>query len=265
MGVAPNCGLIPIRWNSIITDQSIRDWFDHARTNGAAVISCSWGVGGNAFTLSTSMGNTIRRAATEGRGGRGCVVVFAAGNDNRPVNGEKNGVFFREGFAIHHDVIAVSASTSRDLRSNYSNYGPEIWVCAPSSGAGGRSIVTTDRTGTAGYSSADYTTTFGGTSSSTPLVAGICALMLSINPELTGVEVKEILRDTAERIDEANGNYDPLGHSDWYGWGRVHAFRAVSEAHRRVPPQDPIREPAWFLRNLMRLIRAIRRLFGHST
>ena len=257
VGVAPNCGLIPIRWNSIVTDQSIRDWFDHARTNGAAVISCSWGIGGNVFTLSTSMRNTIHRAATEGRGGRGCVVVFAAGNDNRPVNGKKAGVLYREGFAVHPDVIAVSASTSRDLRSNYSNYGPEIWVCAPSSGAGGRSIVTTDRTGTAGYSSGDYTTTFGGTSSSTPLVAGICALMLSINPELTSAEVKEILRDTAEKIDQANGNYDPQGHSEWYGWGRVHAFRAVREAQRRVPSP-----PGWFLRTLTWLVRAIARFFG---
>lgn len=236
VGIAPNCSLMPLRMSNIVNDQTIRDLFNQARTNGADVISCSWGVDTSAFTLSTAMTNVIGRAAREGRGGRGCVIVFAAGNDNRPVNGTKEGVFYREGFAIHPDVIAVSASNSRDQRSHYSNFGPEIWVSAPSSGAGGRSIMTTDRTGAAGYQVGDYTSTFGGTSSSTPLVAGICALMLSVNPELTSTEVKDILRATADKIDRDNGNYDDDGHSEAYGWGRVDAFEAVHTALRRLMP-----------------------------
>ena len=255
VGIAPGCGLMPIRWSVWITDQSIKDWFDHARINGASVISCSWIVGSAYYPLSTSMRNTISKAAREGREGRGCVVVFAAGNDNRPINGLKRGITYKQGFAIHPDIIAVSASNSRDLRSNYSNYGAEIWVSSPSSGAGGRPVVTVDRTGTAGYSSGDYTFGFGGTSSATPLVAGICALMLSVNPDLTSTEVKEILRDTAEKIDQASGNYDPQGHSTWYGWGRVDAFEAVKEAQRRLPIQKPKPKPGWLSILLRWLVR----------
>jgi subtilisin-like proprotein convertase family protein/subtilisin family serine protease len=238
VGLAPNCALMPIRTSGIISNESIRDLFDYARINGADVISCSWGVNAAFFSLSTPMFNAIRRAAQEGRGGRGCVIFFAAGNEDSPLDGTKDGVRVRSGFAIHPDVIAVSASNSHDVRSHYSNYGPQVWVCAPSSGSGGRRIVTTDRTGVSGYQSGDYTTVngFGGTSSATPLVAGLCGLILSVNPELSSSEVKDILKETADKIDIADGNYNAEGHSEWYGWGRVNAFRAVQGAQRRLPP-----------------------------
>lgn len=238
VGLAPGCALMPVRSSGMISNESIRSMFDYARLNGADVISCSWGVSNKFFTLSTPMINAIRRAATEGRGGRGCVVLFAAGNEDSPVDGTKNGVRVRAGFAMHPDVIAVSASNSHDRRSHYSNYGKEIWVCAPSSGSGGRGIVTTDRTGAAGYQAGDYTTVngFGGTSSSTPLVAGLCGLILSVNPDLTSADVKEILRQTAEKIDPAGGNYNAEGHAEWYGWGKVKAHSAVLEAQQRLAP-----------------------------
>ncbi|HIP72748.1 MAG TPA: hypothetical protein EYH05_15295, partial [Anaerolineae bacterium] len=56
----------------------------------------------------------------------GCVIVFAAGNENRPLDGVKNGRFSYQGFALHTDVIAVGASNIRDERSVYSNFGPEL-------------------------------------------------------------------------------------------------------------------------------------------
>jgi subtilisin-like proprotein convertase family protein len=236
VGLAPRCALMPIRTSSMISNQTIRDLFDYARTNGADVISCSWGVATKFFALSTPMIDAIRRAAREGRGGRGCVILFAAGNEDSPIDGVKDGVAVRSGFAMHPDVIAVAASNSHDVRSHYSNFGPQVWVCAPSSGSGGRRIVTTDRTGGAGYQSGDYTTTngFGGTSSSTPLVAGLCGLILSVNPQLTAEEVKDILRQTSDNIDPAAGSYNADGHSDWYGYGRVDAFRALQEAQRQL-------------------------------
>ena len=229
VGLAPECGLMPIRWSGSVSDQDIKEQFDHPRLKGADVISCSWGVVSNVFTLSTSMKRTISRAATEGRGGKGCVIVFAAGNDNHDID---NLPHSRDGFAIHPDVIAVAASNSRDKQSHYSNFGDAIWVCAPSSGAGGLGIVTTDVRGSRGYQPGDYTTRerFGGTSSSTPLVAGLCALLLSVNPDLTARQVKEILKKTAVPIDPAGGNYDANGHSRIYGWGRIDAFAAVTEA-----------------------------------
>jgi len=232
VGMAPECGLMPIRWSGSVSDTDIRDQFDHPRLNGADVISCSWGVTSSFFTLSTSMKRSINKAATEGRNGKGCVIVFAAGNDNHDIDDPPH---TRDGFAIHPDVIAVAASNSRDRKSHYSNFGDAIWVCAPSSGAGGLGIVTTDRRGGSGYQSGDYTTVerFGGTSSATPLVAGICALMLSVNPELTAEEIKEILKDTAEKIEPQGGNYDNNGQSRIYGFGRVDAHRAVQVARDR--------------------------------
>lgn len=229
VGAAPECGLMPIRWSSSVSDSDIRDQFDHPRLNGADVISCSWGVNSEFFTLSTSMKRSIERAATEGRNGKGCVIVFAAGNDNHDIDDPPH---TRDGFAIHPDVIAVAASNSRDKKSHYSNFGDDIWICAPSSGFGGLGIVTTDRRGGSGYQSGDYTTVerFGGTSSATPLVSGVCALMLSANPDLTAVEVKEILKDTAEKIDPNGGDYDGNGHSRIYGFGRIDAQRAVQAA-----------------------------------
>jgi subtilisin-like proprotein convertase family protein len=160
-------------------------------------------------------------------------VIFAAGNANHDINNRSGGSL--DGFAIHPDVIAIAASNSRDKRSHYSNFGDEIWVCAPSSGAGGLGIVTTDRRGTQGYQSGDYTTEerFGGTSSATPLVAGLCGLILSVNPDLTAEDVKDVLKVTADKIDPQNGNYDANGHSRLYGWGRVNAFAALQEARRR--------------------------------
>jgi subtilisin-like proprotein convertase family protein len=67
-------------------------------------------------------------------------------------------------------------------------------------------------------------------------VAGVCALLLSINPDLTREEVKEVLRLTADKIDPAGGTYDSGGHSIYYGYGRINAFRAAGEARKRRTP-----------------------------
>jgi hypothetical protein len=135
-------------------------------------------------------------------------------------------------------VIAVAASNSQDLRSSYSNFGPELAVCAPSSGSPGRRIVTTDRRGTSGYSADDYTNDFGGTSSATPLAAGLAALILSVNPGLTSAQVRRIMMDTADKIDQANGQY-VNGHSPLYGHGRINAHKAVSLAAGGSPQRLP--------------------------
>jgi hypothetical protein len=111
-------------------------------------------------------------------------------------------------------------------------------ICAPSSG--GRNSITTTSNG-------GYTNLFGGTSSSAPLAAGVAALLLSVNPNLTWREVRTVLRQSADRIDPQNGRYDSTGHSHMYGYGRVNAFRALhaipalneavrgSDVERRLP------------------------------
>ena len=266
VGVAPGCALMPIRTSGFIDDDSIEDLCDWVIDHGASVMSCSWGVNARSFSLSLRMRNALHRAATLGRGGRGCVVVFAAGNENRPVNGTVNETGWPNnqpsgptqwlaGFAAHEDVIAVAASSSQATKSAYSNWGREIAVCAPSNNVrprtfpqvtvqvSGRGIVTTDRVGPSGYSSTDYTSDFGGTSSACPTVAGVAALILSANPNLAAREVRDILQATADKIVDNTsdpqlgnrfGTYDAGGHSQWFGFGRVNAFQAVTEARRRL-------------------------------
>jgi hypothetical protein len=234
-GAAPNCRLMPIKWSGSLSDDSIKKWFGYAAAQGAWVISCSWGAAADNFSLSTVMDEAITECATKGRNDLGCVIVFAAGNSNHDINDPENGTM--DGFATHPHVIAVAACNSLDRKSNYSNFGEEISVCAPSSGTGGRGILTSDVRGTfqfqgmnfdAGYDAGDYTKTFGGTSSATPLVAGICALMLSTNPSLTSAQVREIIENTARRIGPPESYVN--GHSREFGHGCINAEAAVEGA-----------------------------------
>jgi subtilisin family serine protease len=276
VGVAPGCALMPIRTTGYLDDDSVEKIFNWAIEKKAAVISCSWGSSAVDYPLSLRQSAVITKAATQGRGGRGCVILFAAGNANRPVNGTiseqgwPNNVIsgqtrWLSGFATHPDVIAVSASTSLNKKAAYSNWGSSISVCAPSNNAPpgtwlqdtgylstppevtqdlpGLGVFTADRIGVPGYESGDYTNNFGGTSSATPVVAGVAGLILSANPRLTAREVRKILEETADKIVDADpdpqlgnrmGNYDPNSRRcDWFGYGKVNALKAVQAAVRK--------------------------------
>ncbi|MBR1070771.1 subtilisin family serine protease [Bradyrhizobium japonicum] len=235
LGAAPAVTLMPVRWGPSLSDTQIENWFKYVAERGAWVVSCSWGALANNFPLSTRASRAISKCVAQGRSGKGSVVVFAAGNSNHDVNDPNGGTV--DGFAIHPDVIAVSASTSKDQRSHYSNFGAEVWICAPSSGSGGWGILTSDVTGSIttagitiplGYDLGDYTADFGGTSSACPLVAGICALLLSVNPDLRAVDVRNVLRDTARKIGEPTDYQN--GHSRQFGYGCVDANAAVRAA-----------------------------------
>ncbi|NJM85356.1 MAG: S8 family serine peptidase [Leptolyngbyaceae cyanobacterium RM2_2_21] len=86
-------------------------------------------------------------------------------------------------------------------------------------------MVTSDRSDAAGYSTGAYTTGFGGTSSACPVVAGVAALVISVNPYLKAYEVRRILQETADKIVDSStdpqlgfkyGTYDDKGHSFWF-------------------------------------------------
>jgi subtilisin family serine protease len=269
VGVAPGCALMPIRTTGFLDDDSIESVFNWAIDNGAAVISCSWGPSAVYFPLSLRQRAVISKAATQGRNGKGCVIAFAAGNANRPINGTinergwPNNVLTGQtkwlgGFTVHPDVITISACTSLSKKAAYSNWGTGISVCAPSNNAPpgmwlqetgfvstppevtgmlpGLGIFTDDRVGAEGYDPSDYTGYFGGTSSATPVVAGVAALVLSANPALTAQQVKTILQQSADKIVDPEpdpqfgtrqGSYDSNGHSEWFGYGKVNAYKAV--------------------------------------
>src|SRR5579884_2940599 len=244
-GAAPNCrlmvGITPLYLGAVEEGQM----FQWAADNGADIISCSWG-GRDGIGLVEPLADSTRTAihycVTQGRGGKGIPIFWAAGNGNESLDLPGKPWQARDGYAANYpDVMAIAASTSNETRAYYSDFGPEVCVCAPSSGnlaAGEKGIFTTDRAGADGYNpgttakgdaEGNYTNSFGGTSSAAPLVAGIAALMLSANPDLKPSDVRDILGKTADKIGSAS-EYDSNGHSENYGYGRVNAKAAVQMA-----------------------------------
>jgi subtilisin family serine protease len=127
----------------------------------------------------------------------------------------------------YSEAIAIGTSSDRDCRSDYSQFSPELDFVAPSSGGPlNLQIFTTDLTGADGFNpNGNYTGTFGGTSSGTPLAAGIAGLVLSRNPNLTRKQVRQILHDTADKVGPAP--YNEKGRNNRYGFGRLNANKAV--------------------------------------
>lgn len=234
VGVAPNSKFMPVSGTSFSL-RATEQMFDYCLRNGADIISCSWGTTDPNFSLNSMKEEAISKAARLGRNGKGCVILFAVGNENKDMISH---------YAAHPEVIAVAATTSQDEHAGYSNRGRQISVSAPSNGdwpiiaARASWDPGTDSRGPGdfrywadGKSRGQYYKHFGGTSSATPLVAGICALMLSANPDLTAKEVKQILESTADKV--GNSWEYNQGHSVKYGFGRVNAAKAVEEALRR--------------------------------
>lgn len=221
-GIAPCTVIIPINiFAGNETTADYADAIDWAWDDGNAdVISNSWGFTAQG-TYHDNIALAIGRARTEGRGGDGSVVVFASGNSN-PGGGaavQFNGVTFP---ADVIGVITVGAVDNNGNIHNYSSRGSEMDLVAPSGGTPGN-IRTTDRPGAAGYDPGNYTTTFNGTSAAAPQVAGVAALMLSVNPELTETQIVSILRNTAT-------NMGASGFDNTFGYGRVNAQQALQSA-----------------------------------
>lgn len=247
-GVAPKAHLMPLRYSEALGSQGEADAFAWAADQGADVISCSWGPPDGRWwdpddprhdevvPLPDATRLALDYAVTMGRGGKGCVIVWAAGNGNESVD--------NDGYASYDKVIAVAACNDMSEKSAYSDFGDAVW-CAFPSNHGERSLTpgvwTTDRAGPEGYNpgdetlgdpDGDYTNSFGGTSSACPGVAGVASLVLSRNPDLGWEEVKDLIARSCDRIDAAGGRYDDSGHSPLYGYGRVNAEAAVEAAAR---------------------------------
>ncbi len=260
-GVAPEAKLMALVCGSLgsLSEAVAFEW---AAENGADIISCSWGpVDGpwflpshpshnSVYMLPDSTRYAIDYAATQGRGGKGCVIVWAAGNGNESVD--------LDGYAGSDKVIAVAACNDRGRRSIYSDYGNAIWCCFPSNDFYWPQlqqpkpltpgIWTADISGGAGSNrggvmksnadeddSGNYTSSFGGTSSACPGAAGVAALILSVNPNLTREHVKDIMKNACDKIDASFGNYNALGHSPFYGYGKLNAAKAVQLAQATLP------------------------------
>jgi thermitase len=240
-GVAWNCKIMPIRIanaDDFVTDADLATAFRWAAEHGADILSNSWGGGYSTQVLSSAIRDITKQNGI-GRNGKGCIVCFAAGNweDGGPVDYP----------ASLSDVIAVGATDHKDEVWYYSASGPELDIVAPSGGtvpdyyfSFKPFLWTTDITGIYGYSIYnlnsedpnlwDYSNTMSGTSGACPIVAGVAALVLSVDPNLTNVEVRRILLDSAVDLGAP-------GRDDYYGYGRVDANQAVAMALN--PPDVP--------------------------
>jgi subtilisin family serine protease len=138
--------------------------------------------------------------------------------------------------AAYPESMAVGASSNFDCRSHYSQFGSSLAFLAPgSAGPLNLGIETTDRMASAGYGPDNYTEDFGGTSSASPLAAGIAGLLLSRNPSLTPSAVRDLLTTTADRIGPVTY---VNGRNDRYGAGRLNAAAAVA-----ATPVAPVEAP----------------------
>jgi thermitase len=212
-GIAWNCKIMPIRvgsgngWEYADLIQGI----NYAKDYEAQILSISLGT----LLPDNNLTNTINNAANNGRNGKGCVIVAAAGNSetpNAPVKYPAN----------LGNVLAVGSTTQYDKKWDYSRTGSSLNIVAPSGaiGDGNGDVWTTDISGPTGLSTTDYTGTFGGTSAACPLVAGLAALILSKNPNLTRIQVQTI-------IEQAAIDLGASGRDDDYGWGRIDAWNAL--------------------------------------
>lgn len=222
-GIAYRCKILPVKvflGDDLVTSEILANAIRYAGQK-ADVLSNSWSA-----PPSSDVEQAIKEVVQTGRGGKGAPVFVATGND------------FKDFISFPASVpesIAVGASDNKGRRSYYSNYGEGIDFVAPSSG-GTKGIFTTDISISGrGFNVGDinkgdaaglYYNSFGGTSSATPLAAGIAALILSVNPDLRWDQVRSYMRNTADKIDLANGDYEN-GYSLQYGYGRVNAYRAL--------------------------------------
>ena len=243
----------------------LADAISFATDNGANIISNSWG-----FTNSINLPNLSAPivSAIEDAIDQGVVVIFSAGNTAHHFYGQEGGVNFPANADIL-SLITVGASDRNDSQTNYSPTDTELDIVAPSHTAyhfplTGESfnIWTIDRlngngdnpwnqiyTGplpigidplpeigeeipNQGTNYLSYSGRMGGTSAAAPIVAGVVALMKSVNPCLSVSQINDILKNTAEKVGgyDYNGNATDPGHSLEMGHGRVNAHLAVLAA-----------------------------------
>ncbi|MBC9930103.1 S8 family serine peptidase [Chitinophaga qingshengii] len=280
-GLAPLCRIMPIRIfrsnGDGVAANLIADALTFAYQHGADVISNSWGFSSADNNLVPAIVTAIQNATTQGRGGKGCVVAFSAGNNAQNSAGNHGYVGFPSNVNID-GVLTVGASDRFDRQAEYSPFsqplqgrGSMIEVVAPSHRAyptqiSGETleIWSIDVPGNTGYNpwsdydivppaigeqlpSAGtnfnaYTGRFGGTSAACPQVAALAALILSVNPNLTQLQVYNNITGSADKV--GGYNYGSTGASFETGYGRINAYQALLKTLSAMKPTFSASNPA---------------------
>jgi len=287
-GIAPKAKFAGFRfvsdYSNVSADSFLSRYIDQT-TGNFDIFNYSYGYTSCQFTKESDlMRSAFEAGVNTQRNQKGSIYVQASGNDflrdyascgfslpNLIVSGNANA-------ATSHSYpykIIVGATNAKDEKASYSTPGSSLWVSAPGGedGINNPAMISTDLTGcNQGYSyrsialklffdfsfhplnlNCDYTSRMNGTSSATPVVSGVVALMLQANPQLTWRDVKHILATTAQVIDydpldnilDHPAGYDLIGYeydkkwikngadkyfSNWYGFGKINAAAAVDLA-----------------------------------
>ncbi len=272
-GIAPNVTHIVVRnptiQDSVMYAQTLK-WLGGIRktpptSKGPSlppppvdIISCSHGLLDS--SVPSIIQDALRALTKDGRKGRGTIIIYSAGNDGEEIQGSNE----LAGSPYTIGVGNTHVASGKETREPTSNIG--VWLDLCGNGAAAPSLLS-DAT-TNGFwncvseelsRSRSGLFEFGGTSAAAPMVAAAAALMLSVNPNLTYTEVREILIDTSEKIDCDNSDilgkwYQPNAEgstvpsecsatglprgrdwfSKWYGYGRLDVYAAVKSAHQRL-------------------------------
>lgn len=163
-------------------------------------------------------GNSLHQHL-HGRDGKGSIYVWSAGNGHQA--GDNCNY---DGWANSRLTITVASVTDLGTPTPYSEHCCAILTTAPS-GGGRRSITTSEN-------EESCTEHFSGTSASTPMVAGIVALILQANPSLTWRAVQHILIASSSPVASDIGQLNGAGlhYSHLFGFGILNATTAVTLA-----------------------------------
>lgn len=259
-GVAPSASLAS--WKMLnATEEAIGTMFQYM-SNVVGVQNHSWLNSGSGLIPNSALAEAgLSNALTFGRGGRGVLMTRAAGNE-------------REGGANANDqsyttdprVITVAGVRINGRVASYSTPGASVLVAAPVGDTGLDAPPTTDRTGSSfGYNagvfylddSADYafnSLSPQGTSFAAPQIAGLCALLLGANTNLTIRDVQHILVlssrhfDFADRDLTTNGAGLVVSHNAGFGVPDAGLAVRLAQGWSNRPPARTITLNSYFVK-----------------
>lgn len=188
IGIAPMSRIFALRVGNDATGPNLAATVSSVgwcRDNKINIVSMSFGWTTPQGTLETICNDAYVNA--------GCLLFAAAGNNGN------NGLDYPARYSS--SVISVGATDGSDNRCGWSNYGPTLELMAP-----GLNTPTTTTPG------GGYDMTFTGTSASTPIAAGVAALLKSQNAKWTNGVLRTQLKQNAKDIgDEGRDNYCGYG------------------------------------------------------
>ncbi|MEO7142541.1 MAG: S8 family serine peptidase, partial [Bryobacteraceae bacterium] len=181
----------------------------YAADHGARIVNISIGGASSSSTLQSAVNYAWNKGA----------VVFASAG-----NGGSNAPYYP---AACQYAVGVSATDSTDTLASFSSYGPDVSLSAP-----GVNILTTTTGGGYGY--------WSGTSFSSPVAAGVGALVLSYAPSMSAQALVNVLEQNSDDLGAP-------GYDQYYGWGRVNAYKALlgtGSSGDTTPPAVTLSSPS---------------------